>query len=168
VNLLDELRVAQQLARDPSWTAVTPARLFRMVTIDAAKALGVASDLGSIEVGKKADIMVLAAGGDPLQALFAATPKEVRLVMVNGKVLFGDTSLAPAAAFPMCDGLNVCGAQKFLCVGEPDGTPADKRKQRLNDVTTALEAALRRHDASLPAGAQRFMPLAPLFPACSP
>jgi cytosine/adenosine deaminase-related metal-dependent hydrolase len=168
INLLDELRAADQLATDHGWTPVTRARLFRMVTIDAAKALGVASDLGSIEVGKKADLMVVAGSGDPLGRLFAATPKQVRLVMVNGKVLFGDQSLAAAAAFPACDAMDVCGTPKFVCVAEPDGTPADKRKQKLGDVSGKLETALRAYDNKLPAGAERYMPLAPLFPACAP
>jgi len=64
--------------------------------------------------------------------------------------------------------MDLCGAQKFVCVAEPDGTPADKRKQTLGAITSALQTALRSYDNSLPAGAKRFMPLAPLFPACAP
>jgi 5-methylthioadenosine/S-adenosylhomocysteine deaminase len=165
-NLLDELRVANKVARDQSWSKVTPERLFRMVTIDAAKALGVASLLGSIEAGKRADLMVLGDGGDPFAALLKATSKDVRLVMVNGKTLFGDQSLSAAAAFSACDAVSACGTQKFLCVAEPDGTAADKRRQRLGEVTGALQNALTAYDASLGAGAKRFMPLAPLLSAC--
>jgi 5-methylthioadenosine/S-adenosylhomocysteine deaminase len=168
INLLDELRVADQLARGQAWSLVTPERLFRMVTIDAAKALGVASVLGSIEPGKRADLMVLAATGDPFAALLNATTKDMRLVMVNGKVLFGDQSLSAAAAFPPCDVISVCGGQKFLCVAEPVGTTAEKLRQKLGDITSALENALTAYDASLPAGARRFMPLAPLLSACTP
>jgi cytosine/adenosine deaminase-related metal-dependent hydrolase len=168
INLFDELRVADQVARGQAWDLVTPERLFQMVTIDAAKALGVASLLGSIEPGKRADLMVLAATGDPFAALLKATTKEVRLVMVNGKILFGDQSLSAAAAFPPCDVVPVCGSQKFLCVAEPAGTAADKLGQNVADVRSALENALTAYDASLPAGARRFMPLAPLLSACPP
>jgi 5-methylthioadenosine/S-adenosylhomocysteine deaminase len=165
VNLLEELRFARTVAADAGWTAVTPERLFRMVTSDAARALGVDDLLGSLEVRKRADLMVVAATGDPYAALLGATPKNVRLVMVNGKVLYGDQALSAAASLPGCESFDACGAPKFLCVAEADGT-TDKRKQTLREITGALETALTRHDRDLPQG-RRFMPLAPLT-SCAP
>jgi cytosine/adenosine deaminase-related metal-dependent hydrolase len=161
-NLLDELRVARKLAADSGWTAVTDERLFRMVTIDAAKVLGVDDQLGSIEVHKRADLVVVAAAGEPYDALLRATPKEIRLVMVDGNVLYGDQSLLSSAAFPSCDSFDACGAAKFLCVAEPDGTPADKRKQRLKEVADSLTDALKAYQKKLPQGVKEFTPLAPL------
>ena len=42
---------------DPSW--LPPGKVLEMCTIDAAKALGMEKEIGSLEVGKKADIVLL-------------------------------------------------------------------------------------------------------------
>ena len=43
--------------KDPTW--LPPGRVLEMCTIDAAKALGMEKEIGSLEVGKKADIVLL-------------------------------------------------------------------------------------------------------------
>src|SRR5262249_49028131 len=62
-NLLDELRFADKVDNTVWGDNISPAALARMVTINAAKALGLDAALGSLEVGKKADVMVI--DGDP-------------------------------------------------------------------------------------------------------
>lgn len=42
---------------DPSW--LPPGKVLEMVTIDAAKALGMDREIGSLEVGKKADVVLV-------------------------------------------------------------------------------------------------------------
>lgn len=61
LDLLGELRTASFLSKVSSGDASTlPAKqALRMVTIDAAKALGIADKTGSLEVGKEADCIVL-------------------------------------------------------------------------------------------------------------
>ena len=58
-----------------------PMEALRAVTINSAKALMVADRLGSIEVGKDADIVILS--GDPWEAA-----SRVKKVLVNGKVVY--------------------------------------------------------------------------------
>ncbi len=79
--------------RDPG---VLPAQTaFDMVTRDAAKAIGRADDLGSIEVGKRADVAVLdldrphlTPSPDPVHALvYGANGSEVETVICDGNVL---------------------------------------------------------------------------------
>jgi cytosine/adenosine deaminase-related metal-dependent hydrolase len=43
--------------RDPSW--MPPGKVLEMCTIDAARALGLESEIGSLEVGKKADVVLI-------------------------------------------------------------------------------------------------------------
>ena len=43
--------------RDPR--VIPPGKALEMVTIDAARALGMESDIGSLDVGKKADVILV-------------------------------------------------------------------------------------------------------------
>jgi adenine deaminase len=61
---------------------MTPAQALRAATIEAAEKLGLAPDLGSVEPGKLADLLVLE--GDPLQDLHQTTA--LRWVMKNGEL----------------------------------------------------------------------------------
>ncbi|MBW3566346.1 MAG: amidohydrolase family protein [Proteobacteria bacterium] len=59
--------------------------IVRSATLDAARALGIDSTVGSIDVGKRADI--IAVEGDPLQDLEAL--QRVRFVMRGGRIYRG-------------------------------------------------------------------------------
>jgi cytosine/adenosine deaminase-related metal-dependent hydrolase len=89
-DLLEELRVARATA------AVTAEELFAMVTRNAASLLH-QPRAGRIAVGLPVDLTMIAAGGSaPLETLLAATRRDVRLVVVDGRPLVGDPDLLPA------------------------------------------------------------------------
>jgi 5-methylthioadenosine/S-adenosylhomocysteine deaminase len=75
-------------ARDALW----------MATHAGAAALGLGTDIGSIEVGKKADLILVDAHSyrvvpspDPFSAIvYGAAASDVRLTMVDGEVLVRD------------------------------------------------------------------------------
>jgi 5-methylthioadenosine/S-adenosylhomocysteine deaminase len=78
---------------------VVPAvQALRMATIDGARALGLSETLGSLEVGKRADIQILAhdhpnliPSFNPISTVvFAAGRGDVRTVIVDGKVVVDD------------------------------------------------------------------------------
>ena len=167
-DLLDELRFADQVDHTVWGNVLTPQMLARMVTINAARALGLDATLGSLAVGKKADLMVVA--GDrsmPFDALLSATPAKVQLVLVGGVPLYGDVNLEPLApALPGCDDLAICGASKFLCAAESSGTVANKLGQTFPDIVATLTTELQRYD-DLALTAWKFSPLAPLV-SCGP
>ncbi len=165
-NLLDELRFANTVD-DQAWGDIlTPRAIFEMATINAARALGLDHVLGSLTEGKKADLFVI--GGDrgaPYDALLGAGPREVRLVMVGGRALYGDASLAALApAGPACEALPLCGASKFVCVAESGGTATNKLGQTYADIVATLSTELTRYDA-MDLSAWDFAPIAPLY-AC--
>src|SRR5690606_9245862 len=105
LDLLEEARIAQvvQRGRLRSHDALPAERLLRMITIDAARALGLDARIGSLEVGKDADLCAVSFAGthvqpvqDPAVALFhQARGADVVLAMVRGRILF-DARKRPA------------------------------------------------------------------------
>lgn len=162
-NLLDELRFADKVDNTIWGDKISPAELTRMVTTHAAKALGLGAVLGSLDPGKKADVMVI--DGDPAApytSLLAATPASVRLVLVGGAPLYGDAQLeAVAQQSPACEKLDVCCRGKFICVAAANATPTNKLDQTLADITSALGAALLDYD-NLNLTPWDFSPVTPL------
>lgn len=74
-------------------------RIVEMATIDGARALGLEDEVGSLEVGKKADVMVIDRRGKPhlspglkpvSDVVFCANGSDVDTVVVDGEVLIQD------------------------------------------------------------------------------
>lgn len=146
-NLLDELRFADQVD-DAVWgNALTPKALTEMVTWNAARVLALEHKIGMLAPGLHADVLVIR--GDrtkPHEALLAARPADIRLVLVGGRALYGDAALREIAqAAPPCDTVNVCGAGKFLCVAQP-GTAASKLGQDLTTIKSVIARELQAYD----------------------
>jgi 5-methylthioadenosine/S-adenosylhomocysteine deaminase len=161
-NMLDELRFANQVD-DAEWGDILDAKaLVEMATVNGAQALGITQYVGTIEEGKRADLLVI--GGNaaaPYDAVLAAHPLDVRLVLVDGVALYGDPALQPLApAAPGCETVDV-GADKFLCVAEAGGTAENKLGQTYADIVAELEQALVDYDA-LDITEWNFAPLTPL------
>ncbi|MFE0104966.1 amidohydrolase [Streptomyces sp. NPDC059009] len=102
LDLLHVLHVAALVHKaggDP--TAVGAERAVRLATIDSARALGLDAALGSLEAGKRADLIVvgldrphLAPRHDPYSTLaYAAGAADVRDTVVDGRVLMRDRTL---------------------------------------------------------------------------
>ena len=66
---------------------LTPHDALRVATLQGAEAIGLAGDLGSIEVGKLADLVVLR--DDPLEDIRNST--SIRYVMKNGRLYDGES-----------------------------------------------------------------------------
>jgi imidazolonepropionase-like amidohydrolase len=64
-----------------TYAGIPPAAVLKAATINGARALGVADQLGSIEAGKRADLYI--ANGNPLEDIKAA--RDVRLVIKAGE-----------------------------------------------------------------------------------
>ncbi len=103
LNLFEEMHLAallqKWLKRDPA--ALPARRALRMATIDGAKALGMEAQIGSLEVGKQADIVLvdaaqphLAPRHDPVALLvYSAQAADVCMVLVKGRILLEDRKL---------------------------------------------------------------------------
>jgi 5-methylthioadenosine/S-adenosylhomocysteine deaminase len=91
-----ELRHAALLAKvRTSTTALPAARAFRLATIDGARALGLGDVTGSLEVGKRADIVIIRTDGPHVEPcgdvysrlVYACTSRDVMHVMVDGRLV---------------------------------------------------------------------------------
>ena len=114
LDMFHEMRLAATLHAMRLGPGALPARdVVWMATRAGARALGLDSDIGSIEVGKKADLILVengsihqVPGNDPYSTLVYATRAEdVRLTMVDGevvarggRVIWQDTAAIAAAA----------------------------------------------------------------------
>jgi hypothetical protein len=162
-NLLDELRFADQVDASRWSDTLSPKQLTQMVTTNAAHTLGLDAVLGSIAVGKKADLVVISGNANaPYDALLAARPANVKMTIVGGTILYGDLefeTLAPQA--PGCEHIDICGTTKFVCVAESGGTSTNKVGQTYSDIQTALASGLQTYD-DLHLTQWSFAPVAPL------
>lgn len=99
LDMFGEMRLAatlQAVRHGPG--ALTARDVLAMATRGGARALGMDKEIGSVEVGKRADLIVidrdrphLAPGLDPFSTIvYAARPSDVRTTIVDGAVLVDD------------------------------------------------------------------------------
>jgi len=75
---------------------LTPARVLRMATLDAARYFGEGADWGVVAAGRRADLVLL--DGDPL--LDIRNARRVRAVILKGRLFRHDDLAARVAALP--------------------------------------------------------------------
>lgn len=102
-DMLQEMKLAGIIHKGTSGdpTVVSAEEVLEMATINGARALGLQDSIGSLEVGKKADIVAIDARGVEMQpwfnpvsaVVYTATGRDVRFVMVDGKVVVREGEL---------------------------------------------------------------------------
>jgi len=103
LDMFTEMRTAALLQKALHGPEVLPAsRALRMATIDGAVAMSLDADIGSIAVGKKADLAVIRLGElhtapaakDVVSAIvYSAEASDVRSVVVDGRILMNERKL---------------------------------------------------------------------------
>jgi 5-methylthioadenosine/S-adenosylhomocysteine deaminase len=102
LDMFTEMRTAALLQKVTRGAAALPAaRVLRMATADGARALGLGAEIGSLEVGKRADITVLDLERPHLTprpdavstVVYAAEASDVRTVLVDGQFVLRDGEL---------------------------------------------------------------------------
>lgn len=97
LDLIEEARLAALLHKVVSFdpTAIAAMDALSMATIEGAKALGMQDQIGSLEAGKQADMVVLRTGSPDMVPLFdpvsnivySSNPGDVEHVFVRGELL---------------------------------------------------------------------------------
>lgn len=103
LDMFTEMRTAALLQKALHGPEVLPAaRALRMATIDGARALGLGKEIGSLETGKRADVIVVDLAqahaspqrDDVVSALvYSAGSSDVRVTIIDGRVVMRDREL---------------------------------------------------------------------------
>ena len=102
LDMFTEMRTAALLQKAIHGPEVLAAnRMLRMATIDGARAMGLDSEIGTLEAGKRADVAVVSMGGlhatpaaELISALvYSAQASDVDTVVIDGKLVMRDRKL---------------------------------------------------------------------------
>jgi 5-methylthioadenosine/S-adenosylhomocysteine deaminase len=140
-HLLGELKVAHLWNHHPKGLgdAFSDQELCEMITANPADAVGWSDRVGRIEPGLLADLLVLSGRRpDPYDNLIRATERDVRLVLVGGRPVYGTPGLMRAAGAQHADPLRVAGLRRAVALVDPNVQDADMSWPQ---VLAALEAA---------------------------
>lgn len=93
-NMLDELKVAAEWNQTQMDGVLSDKDLFLMVTSIPAKIAGIDEFIGTIELGMRADLLIIDGNpAEPYQSLLQTEPEDVKLVVVGGVLMYGDADL---------------------------------------------------------------------------
>ena len=121
-NLLGELKVAKWVS-DSAGGIFTDVELVAMATTTAVKILGWNTQLGSLEPGKRSDLVVIqGTTGDPYAHLIAATESTIDLVVINGTPRYGDRDLMTAIG-GSGESATIAGRPRLLDLVQPEEDP---------------------------------------------
>lgn len=113
-NILDEMTCAKEVSQAKGTRPINGRELWRMVTIEAAAALGIESATGSIAKGKAADLVLV---NDPdgvgISRLGSIDQSDIIAVLVDGVLMAGDVKRFGNRPTERCPN-EVDG--KFVCV----------------------------------------------------
>jgi cytosine/adenosine deaminase-related metal-dependent hydrolase len=143
MSLLAEMKVARQQLIEQEHP-ISAKDLVTMVTSGAAKVAGLGGKLGSIEVGRVADLVVMARQDDDVfESVCDSTPADVELVMIGGDVAYGRTDwvtqLAADATDPDLEPVVAWGRRMLLDTSfevNPGGDPTPRLAQIRSSLTS--------------------------------
>jgi len=149
-NLLGELKVAWLYSQYFLDGELGPRDLVAMVTRGAAEILRWEAALGSLEPGKRADLVVVdGLAGDPHEALLRATERSIRLVVINGRARYGAVALMrklTQPGGPPLETLRVAGQARALDLHQATAHPLVEPVPLGSARETLRDALLRIRD----------------------
>ena len=155
-SLFGELKVARVYSQS-NGNIFSDEELVRLATSGGAEILGWEKVVGSIEVGKRADLLVVAgANGDPYAQLFAGDERRVQLVVINGTARYGTQALMVTDG-PGLETLTVGGEPRVLYLKQDTEDPevaalslAQARSKLADALQNIKELRLAQEAAAAP------------------
>ncbi len=93
LNLLEEVRFGKKVYKELYGEDLDDKLIVLMITINPARAFRILDELGTIEEGKLADILVVRANNNknnPYSSIVEAKLEDIALVIMEGRPLYGD------------------------------------------------------------------------------
>jgi 5-methylthioadenosine/S-adenosylhomocysteine deaminase len=123
LDMFTEMRTAALLQKALHGPEAMPAsRALRMATIDGANAIGIGDEVGSVETGKKADLILISLAKLELTPrpvdivsgiVYASQPSDVRTVIIDGQLVKSDGKLLTLDEQRVIDNANFEGGLLF-------------------------------------------------------
>lgn len=134
-NMLAELSYASRYNREQLSSQLTDRELFQMSTAIPARIARIDDKVGTIQIGRYADLFVLKGdGSQPFVALANAQPQDMQLVLIGGVPLFGSEKLMSGFNVKS-EVVDVCGASMLLnSAALPDDTFAAVQRRLQGDL----------------------------------
>ena len=156
-SLFGELKVARVYSQN-NGNPLSDEQLVRLATLQAAEILGWDHELGSLEAGKRADLVVVAGQDDaePVMPLFAGDERTIQLVAINGTPRYGTPALMVSEG-PGVETFSLGGEQRVLYLTQATEDPDvaalgfGEAKAKLADALQNLKAMRLEQEAARPA-----------------
>jgi cytosine/adenosine deaminase-related metal-dependent hydrolase len=131
-NLLEEIKFDRELYQKLYGEDLPAKKIFEMVTINAAKAFWMQDRVGSLEEGMLGDILVLKAkNDDPYENLVDAGMKDIELLILAGKPIYGEMRFLDIfdGKLPIGYTQIKVGSRSMFVKGDPAGLYNEVRKK---------------------------------------
>jgi cytosine/adenosine deaminase-related metal-dependent hydrolase len=131
-NLLEEIRYDRELYRRLYGEDLSAKTFFEMVTRNAAKAFWMLDQIGSLEEGKLADILVVKGRfDDPYENLVAASMGDIELLVLAGKPLYGESRFIELFGGKLPRGYSrvIVADRPMFVIGDPGALYREVRKK---------------------------------------
>ncbi|KAI1129092.1 metal dependent amidohydrolase [Nemania abortiva] len=135
---------AAAVAYEGFGTEIAPRTLWEMATANAAVVAGVEDRLGSLEVGKLADIVVFGGGErdgseavDPFAQAIFAPQERIELVLRGGKIILASSEIGDLAP-EGCEQVAFGESEKIVCVADELGSTFRELEESLQGVYPAV------------------------------
>ena len=131
INLLEEMRFARRVYKKLYREELPPRVLYEMVTSAPARAFRMESEVGSLEEGKLADLLLLNKGAeDPYGAVVDMEIEDIALLIWEGIPIYGDREYRDFFELDKQQFADIVirGQEKFV-KGDPAGLLKDVRKK---------------------------------------
>lgn len=143
-SLLQEMKVAWQVLSQTPGNPLRAPDLVRMVTSGAAEIAGLADKIGTLEVGRAADLTILQKRlDDPYETVVSAYPSWVDLVVIGGDIVYGRPDWVAELSTPGdYEQVSAWGRPMLLDTrfGSPEDAGADGPPRRLAEIRAKLIA----------------------------